>query len=137
MPLTYEIDERRKLVKLTAFDTWSREEWFETFTQAIEDPRFRPGFDFLYDRTRVNDVPDIASIRDWVPRQAELLRKAGNGWLAAVVASPTVYSIYRVAGAWVDELGAVVEAFWTEKEALRWLDSKASTGDRDAMVIAE
>jgi hypothetical protein len=103
------------------------------FARVLADERFRPGFDFLYDRTRIRDLPDMAFLRSWPSRQARLLRESGGGWLAAIVASEPVYVLFRTAGACIDELGASAEVFWTEDDALRWLESKANTAERDAM----
>ena len=53
MPLSFEIDEGARLVRLTTDERPSVEEWLATIDLAFADARFRPGYDFLYDRTLV------------------------------------------------------------------------------------
>ena len=133
MALSYDIDVRRSLVLLSAEGAPPREEWFEVLTTAFADPRYRPGFDLLYDRTRIDDTPSPAFVRSWIPRHAELMRRHGDGWLAVVVKSEVVYGMLLIASSFAECLGAAVQPFWSEEEALVWLSSKAVTGEHDAL----
>jgi hypothetical protein len=121
MPFTYEIDEGRRLVVMTADARATQDEWFETFDRVLEDPRFRPGFDFVYDRTNVAITPDALNVRSLVGRYLEVSRRAGGGRLAVVVDKTVAYGMVRMASAWTDTAGASVNAFRSMDEALFWL----------------
>ena len=133
MALIYEVDEQRQLVRITASAAPSVEEWFDTLGRAIEEPRFQPGFDFLYDRTHIENMPDLADVRRWVARLPRLLCDAGAGWFAAVVPREDVLVLLRTACAQMEERGTAADAFRTEAEALRWLGTKSGTGKYETM----
>ncbi len=128
MPLVYDIDPSRRLVTLRPEGYPPPDEWFATITKAVADPRFAPGFDFLYDRSGVDHIPDAMYVRAWVFRHAAMMKEVDGGRLAVVVTQPVVYGMIRMASAFADSAGVRVDAFWTEAEALRWLghDSAAS-----------
>jgi hypothetical protein len=128
MPLAYSIDRERRLVLITGEAVATPEEWFDMMAEAVADPRYKPGFDFLYDRTKVTHVPDAMYVRAWVFRHAQMMNKAGGGRLAVVVGEPVIYGMIRMASVYAERAGASVAVFWSEREALEWLgrDSTSS-----------
>lgn len=129
MLLAYEIDVRRRLVIVSANGFALVDEWFATIEAACADPRCGAGFDVLYDRTRVAELPDARRVRAWAARHAKQVDELGLGRLAVVVTSPAVFGMVRMASVYAESAGAVVSVFWSETEALRWLgrDSGGST----------
>jgi hypothetical protein len=116
----YRIDVERRLVFLAAERRPSVDEWFEMMDAAISDPRYEPGFDFVYDRTRRDPPHDNARIRAWAERYARLVGKLG-GRLAVVVSTPAAYGVNRTAAVFAAMGGAKIEVFWSEDDALVWL----------------
>ena len=127
MSLTYDVNVPERLVILRAAAYSAPDEWFEVMAAAIADPRFGPGFDFLYDRRRVDHVPDAMYVRSWVFRHAEMMKPIGLPRLAVVVTQPVVYGMIRMASVFAESAGAAVDAFWTEREALEWLGRNPNT----------
>jgi hypothetical protein len=121
MPHAYTIDETLSLVRVSGWGEVSFETYFGTLRRAFADPRYRPGFDVLYDRTGLDDIPDARRVRAWVETMAPVMRDARAGRLAVVVTMPVVYGMMRMAGAFADQLGYQLAPYWCEAEALEAL----------------
>ena len=133
MAITFTIDVARRLVLLRAESFSDQDEWFARFDEAVADPRFEPGFDFLYDRTTGPEIPDTELVRSWVLRHARRINGIGGGRLAVIVSEPAIYGMLRMASVFAESEGVRVGGFWSEAEALAWLSrdsgtSTASTG---------
>jgi hypothetical protein len=120
MGLRFEIDEGERLVRLRADVRPSLDEWFAVMDAVFADTRYRPGVDFLLDRTAVTDVPTSQTMREWMRRHAESMREQGSGRLAVVVSEPVVFGMMRMASVFAEEGGTALGVFWTEAEALAW-----------------
>ena len=125
MTISYDIDVARRLVRLTLEGPADPAEWFAVMEAATKDPRYEPGFDFLYDRTATDHIPDAMYVRAWVFRHAAMMKQTGLGRLAVIVSQPVVYGMLRMASVFAESAGVAVTVFWTEGEALAWL-SRAS-----------
>lgn len=121
MPFTFTVDESRRLVRIAAEGEIHAGAWFATLTEAFADPRYHPGFDLLYDRTLLSNVPDTRTVRVWIDAQARAMRDAGAQRMAIVVSQPVVYGMMRMAGAFAESAGFWLKPYWTEAEALTGL----------------
>jgi hypothetical protein len=128
MPITYDVDARRRLVRLVAEGTPTFDEWRAALDAAAADPRYAAGFDLLYDRRQVPTVPHARAVRRWTMACAAELARVGAGRLAIVAAHPVVYGMMRMASVFAEGSGSVVDVFWTEEEALRWLGHDTEGG---------
>ncbi len=121
MPITYDIDVERRLVRVVASGKPTAAEWLAAVDAALADPRFLPGFDCLYDRSRVGLVPDGLTLRRLAKDCAPALERFHGGRLAVVVSQPVVYGMMRMASVFAEALGLALDVFWTETAALAWL----------------
>lgn len=121
MALSFDVDESDGLVRLAAGSKPGVSEWFALMEAVAADARYRHGFDFIYDRTGVTDVPSATDVRTWIARHARMMRETGNGRLAIVVRQPVVYGMMRMASAFAETEGVLLAVFWSEREALTWL----------------
>ena len=110
-----------------AVEVWNEQgepvvgEWLAALRAAVSDARYRPGFDILYDRTRLTHIPDANYLRTWLNGHARLMKEIGGPRLAVVVTEPVIYGMIRMASILAEDRGAVVNVFWNEKDALKWL----------------
>ncbi len=126
MPFTYRIDPAERLVRIDAEGEVSVDAWFAMIDEVRGDPRFGPGFDVLFDRTRLSHVPDVGYVRAWIDGQSLVMRETGARRLAVVVNEPVVYGMMRMAGSFAESLGFSLEPYWSEREALEALGRRSS-----------
>ena len=121
MSLRFNVDLVRRLILLTGEGVPTPADWQIALDLVAADPHFSPGFDVVYDRTRVVSNPDPSLVRQWVSQCAKDLRRVGAGRVAVVVAEPVAYGMMRMASVFAEGSGVVLAAFRSEREALEWL----------------
>jgi hypothetical protein len=91
-------------------------------TEAISDPRFRPGLALLFDRRLATDDANSAEMRSRAKFLASLL-PLGISHRCALVAGPRPhqYGIARMEAAHLEFQGMELEVFSDVNEALMWL----------------
>jgi len=91
-------------------------------TEAISDPRFRPGLSLLMDRRLATDDASSAEMRSRAKFLASLL-PLGISHRCALVAGPRPhqYGIARMEAAHLEFQGMEMEVFCDVDEALLWL----------------
>src|SRR5262249_25852248 len=125
MPFAYDIDEGRRLVRVTGSGEVTSEAWFGVLGAAFADPRYRAGFGLVFDRTTFTHIPDTIFVRQWIGGQARAMREAGARRMAIIVAEPVVYGMMRMASAYAESAGFTLEPYWSEAEALAALGHTA------------
>jgi len=91
-------------------------------TEAISDPRFRPGLALLFDRRLATDDASSAEMRSRAKFLASLL-PLGISHRCAMVAGPRPhqYGMARMEAAHLEFQGLELEVFCDVNEALLWL----------------
>ena len=124
MPFTYEIDEERDYLAVSASGKITSREALATYDEIVADPRFHPGMKILSDHRELDTVLPIAFVRAWVSRMEE----AGalfKGTRAALVESGTVrYGMARMASILAEPTQIVLRVFRDIDEARRWLEGR-------------
>ncbi|HYJ45050.1 MAG TPA: hypothetical protein VEV81_00455, partial [Pyrinomonadaceae bacterium] len=78
MAVTYRIDPDERVVYLTTIGDSSFREWREKMLVVLSDPAYRPGFNFLSDRSQQTDVPDPVFARGAAEFLNEHSREMGS-----------------------------------------------------------
>jgi hypothetical protein len=122
MPISFEVDARRRLVRLGYTGaTPNIQAWEAVMTAILQDPRYQPGFGFLIDRRAV-PPPDAPFVRATVLfRENHAAELAGARW-AVVVSDPANYGMARMGQALGDAQTHVQQRAFTDvDEAEAWL----------------
>lgn len=96
-------------------------------TEAISDPRFRPGLSLLFDMRLATDNPSSAEMRSRAKFLASL-RPLGISHRCAQVVGPRPhqYGLARMEAAHLEFQGMELEVFSDVNEALMWLAQPAT-----------
>lgn len=117
MPITYTIDEDLELVRTTAWDTVTEEEWIAYDEQLATDPSFHPALNQLADFTQVTNIK-ISPMES--PQVAKAAPFAEGSKRAAVASSDLIFGMGRVYEAH-SAADAEIRIFRTMEEAQEWL----------------
>lgn len=124
MPIQYEIDEDRGVVRTTASGRLTDEELLEHKRALLDDPRFRPGMAELSD---VRGVDELAVTPAGIAEAAQFDESHsdhfGSHRLALLVPTDLVFGMGRMYEQRTDGNTGGVQIFRDEAEALRWLES--------------
>ena len=121
MAVTYRIDPSERIVYLTTAGQSPFEEWRDVMMVVLADPAYRPGFDFLNDRTLQEDLPTA----DYAKSALHFLRvhrwQMGRCRWAVVAGSDALYGRGRMFSALSQSHGIEGEMFRDLDDARRWL----------------
>jgi len=122
---SYEIIPSQSLVKVTYHYHPTHQEWTQMMDAIFQNPRFQPGFNFLFDK---RDAGDTAS-NEYVEQTSQYYRQHRDkmGRCAIVVGTLLAFGMARMTeGYCLDEH---VRAFIDLREAEKWLAAGDSTTD--------
>jgi len=125
-PLSYEIDENRREVRVTYLNQPSFEEWARTMEAILSDHRYCAGFGFLMDRRNITNPASIAYMQRLVQFVGAHQSQSGAARWALVVSGVASFGMARMAEG-LDESESI-RAFREIESARSWL---ASTGGQD------
>jgi hypothetical protein len=124
VPFTYEIDEDRDYIVVSASGKITSREALATYDAIVADPRFHSGMKILSDHRELETVLPIAFVRAWVGRMEEAGEQF-RGTRAALVESGTVrYGMARMASILAEPTQIVLRVFRDIDEARRWLEER-------------
>jgi hypothetical protein len=92
-------------------------------TEALADPRFRPGAPVMFDGRRSDVTPSTADIQ-WRIDWAASLPRRGFGRRIAILIREEAFQLglSRQLSSWLEGRGVEVTAFHAEEAALAWLN---------------
>lgn len=122
---SYEIIPSQSLVKVTYPYHPTYQEWTRMMDHIFRNPRFKPGFDFLFDKRGAGE----AASNEYVEQTSRYYRQHSDklGRCAIVVGTLLAFGMARMTeGYCLDEH---VRAFIDLREAERWLaEGRSNTG---------
>lgn len=121
MSVTYRISPEDHIVYLTTVGEAPFDELKGVMLSVLADPAYRPGFDFLSDRSRETDVPGPLYVRQCIDFLREHLREMGSYRWALVSDTPALDRMLRMFSMLAETRGVRAEAFRTVDEAREWL----------------
>jgi hypothetical protein len=126
MPMSYEVDGERSLVRCRTWGRLTNEELREHYRAMGADPSFRPSFRQLGD---LRDV-DVGLLDAGVVREVAASRVFAPGVRRALVASTDhAYGLSRIFAAYAETGLQEVKVFRDMASAERWLDQEDSHVD--------
>jgi hypothetical protein len=121
MPLSYNIDEKRRLVFTTAWDTVTGAEALELQRQLRSDPRFNPDFSQLLDLASVTSVTIDRETMTGIAARHSFSARSRRAFV--VGSNRFVYGMARMFIAISRVTGKEEMRVFTDRtEALQWLD---------------
>ncbi len=121
MPYAFTILPTECLVRVSGSDALVPDEWAATLHLMRADPAYCVGFDIVFDATRLVRVPSAAEVRGWIDRHRAASARLGRCRVAVVVSTSAVYGMMRMAAAFADCAGLLVEPFRSVRDALEAL----------------
>ena len=129
MPITWTVDGRRRLIRLTISDPYTFSEWEAASLDVFKHPNFSPGFQLLVDRRNAT-APSTEFVRgmiDFGIRHAEVI---GRNRTAIVVADRSVaYGMARMSELLVEAERLPFDTYTCSsiEEAEQWLERGRSS----------
>lgn len=126
MPVTYEIDQERELIRTRCEGPVKFTEVLEHFRALENDPSLPARPDVLLDLTAAEASPESDQLRS-VAREVEILKKKIDWGACAIVADRDIwFGFARVFHAFAQEHFSQATVLRDLDEALRWLESQRS-----------
>lgn len=124
MPIEYEIDRKKGVIRTRCVGPTTLVEVMEHFHTLHGDPALPPRIDVLLDLCEMSSVPEREQIRAIVSQVKTLGSELRWGLLAIVAPSDLLFGMSRVFGIFVEESFANVGVFRRPSEAEAWLASQ-------------
>lgn len=121
MPVTYSVEPGEGIVYMSVDGEAPFEEWRGVLLEVFADPAYRPGFNFLSDRTRATDCPDSNYVQRCLDFLLEHRREMGSYRWAMVSRQPAVYGMQRMFSILGESNGVRAEVFKDFEQARGWL----------------
>ncbi len=124
MPITYEIDKTRNIIRTRCTGDVSFEEVVSHFKDLLRDPACPPRLHVLLDLTTLTSVPtseQIARVSDEIRAVSTKIR---FDTCAIAVSSDLIYGMMRMFEAFAEENFGITRTFRSLEEAERWLQKQ-------------
>ncbi len=122
MSVSYTIYEAIGLVRCVASPPYTLVDAADYIRALANDKQFRPGFHELVDLRKLDSCEfTYEQMGGLIREQADLMEKRGNGALAFLVSSPTMYGMCRMCQIMATGMPVRISVFWEEEEALDFL----------------
>jgi hypothetical protein len=126
MPIPYEIDEARSLIRTRCTGTMTLPEVIDHFKELRADPRLPKRVNVLLDLTALVNAPERDQLRSVVAE----VKEAGTAlrWGAIAVAARTdlIYGMSRIFAVFVEDVFTSTGVFRQLAEAERWIDAQVA-----------
>lgn len=120
---SYRIDTANGIVYLTWAATNEFTDWVTLINDAMADPAFEIGFNFLSDRRAeaASEPPSTEDIKRFASFLAKDAARFGHCKIATVVSDPTTYGMVRMASVLAEQTCVELAVFTDYELALNWL----------------
>jgi len=138
MPVSYEIDPIRSLVRIEYVGVLSAGVVTQVIQQLIDDPRLQPGMGILSDHSRGANFATPDLVLRIMPRLAKLAERLGPLRIALVTPRAVQVGMANLAAVHAQLRGVRIEPFASREEAEAWLaggDAAAGSTGSDAPVL--
>jgi hypothetical protein len=126
MPITYEIDRARGLLRTRCVGATSLDEVLEHFKELRADPDVPARAHILLDMTAQVSAPERDQLRAVVAEMKSLGTDLRWGALAIVAKTDLLFGMSRILGVFVEDSFSHVGVFRQTAEAERWLEAHLS-----------
>ena len=121
MPVTYQIDESRGIIRIKADGDVTFEEELAVGRKILNDSRWRPGIKVLFDsRTRTPGESE-AGPRMMVDFILKERKKIGQTRFAVLISSITSFKLTSLVSILLEKAGIEMNVFYDEASAEAWL----------------
>jgi len=124
MAMAFSVEPRARLVVIRYESPYTLDEWRTALDDALADPRFEPGFDFLVDRSEV-EAASIEFARGVAEYVTDHPQAFANCRIAIVVQPGVAFGMARMQEVLNETGGATSMAFTTEEDARRWIAARS------------
>jgi len=128
MPVSYEIDPIRSLVRIEYVGVLSAGAVTQVIQQLIDDPRLQPGMGIVSDHSRGANFATPDLVLRIMPRLAKLAERLGPLRIALVTPRAVQVGMANLAAVHAQLRGVRIEPFASREEAEAWL----AGGDEEA-----
>jgi hypothetical protein len=136
VPITYQIDAAKNLLRTTAVGQLTQQEVIDHFRTLAKDPRRPERPDVFLDLSAVDSLPEIGQLSLVVSEMKKIGAKLRFGTCAIVANRDALFGMMRMFEAQAEEFFRETRTFRTATEAEAWLVSrqllaehKPATGD--------
>ena len=137
MPVSYEIDAARGVVRITIGDEFTAAEAVALLERLASDPLLSPGMSQLVDLTRMTTPPTVAESENLASALARLRGRFEGARCAVIVAHPAMYGAIRQLAALAARAGVEVRPFNDQVAAGEWLCVGGRRAPNDDAPAAE
>jgi hypothetical protein len=124
MPIRYDIDEVRGLIRTRCVGETTLAEVTKHFEELRADPRLPKRVSVLLDLTALATAPDRDQLRSVVAEVKEVGASLRWGALAIVARTDLLFGMSRILAVFVEEVFTKTGVFRQLAEAERWLDAQ-------------
>ena len=124
MPIEYEIDRSRNLLRTRCVGETTLDEVLKHFTDLRGDPTLPPQINVLLDLTALTSAPERDQLRAVVGEIKTLGSSLRWGVLAIVARTDLMFGMSRILGVFVEDAFTGTSVFRQVREAERWLDTQ-------------
>jgi hypothetical protein len=132
VPITYEIDRARCLMRTRCRGAVGFREVVEHFRQLHADPEVPERVHVILDLRELTTSPDRDQLRAIASEVKDLKERLRWGALAIVAESDLLFGMSRVFGVFAESHFSQINVFRSEPEALRWLEALRAAGKAGA-----
>lgn len=127
MPVTYEIDAARPLIRTKCTDAVTFDEVIGHFRALEADPGVGGRLDVLLDLSELTSIPESPQLRVVADRVGRLLTKVDWGACAIVAERDVLFGMSRIFEVFAQSSFAATHVFRGRAEAEAWLASQRPT----------
>lgn len=124
MPIDYEIDAARSLVRTRCTGETTLAEVLEHFSELRADPELPKRISVLLDLTGIATAPERDQLRAIVSEIKQLGGSLRWGVMAIVARTDLVFGMSRILGVFVEDAFSNTGVFRQVREAERWLETQ-------------
>jgi len=124
MPILYEIDQARGLIRTRCVGAVSLEEVLAHFKDLKTEPGLPERVNVLLDLSALSSAPERDQLRAVVAEMKELGSELRWGVLAIVAKTDLLFGMSRILGVFVEDSFSNTGVFRQPAEAERWLDAQ-------------
>ena len=124
MPISYEIDRARGLIRTRCFGATSLQEVLAHFKDLRNEPDLPPRMSVLLDLSALSSAPERDQLRAVVAEMKDVGPAVRWGALAIVAKTDLLFGMSRILGVFVEDSFSNTGVFRHMSEAERWLETQ-------------
>jgi hypothetical protein len=131
MPVTYEIDPAKNLIRTRCIGDVTLQEVKNHFRELERDPNRPDRLNVLLDLSEITSVPNVLEVRAASHEVAKIFRSVRFEALAIVVRNDLLFGMMRMFAAFAGKYFTATQVFRVTADAETWLASHESSSNAD------